>query len=141
MPPAGLTGQDSAWPITTVEARHEAELRRMLLGLDRRSRIVRFGLPVSDDHLVGHLASAMSDCAMIAAAFVGAHARGLVEVYAAAHLGFAEAAFVVDTAWRGRGIGTALLDHAVSGRPPAAISSCAWCSRATTGRCGAWRPM
>jgi GNAT superfamily N-acetyltransferase len=99
--------------IKAVHCHHEGELKRILLGLDRQSRVSRFGMVANDNHLIEHLNSAFSRSALIAAAFVESRIRGFVEIYDAAPLGFAEAAFVVEQEWRRRGIGSALLREAM----------------------------
>jgi GNAT superfamily N-acetyltransferase len=113
----GTRGQDrrrkAEFIIARVHEAHETELRRILLGLDAQSRLSRFAMEATDSHLEGHLSTALSGAAFIAAAFIDSHMRGFVEVYNAAPLQFAEVAFVVEREWRGRGIGSAFLREAM----------------------------
>jgi GNAT superfamily N-acetyltransferase len=110
-------GQDCRRGVELIIARvhdaHEAELRRFLLGLDAQSRLSRFATVATDSYLEGHLNTALSGAAFIAAAFIDSRMRGFVEIYNVAPLQFAEAAIVVEREWRGRGIGSALLREAM----------------------------
>lgn len=101
------------WPAAVrLGFQHEAELIHFLLGLDGASRILRFAHPASDGALLVHAHRALEEAAWIGGIFVEQRLRGVVELYDLAAHGLVEAAFLVDSGWRRRGLGTALLQAA-----------------------------
>jgi GNAT superfamily N-acetyltransferase len=94
--------------IERLGARRAGELRDLLLGLDRSSRVCRFSCAVSDAYLIQYSWRAVMTADWIAGAFVEDALRGVVEIYDGGG-GFCEAAFLVAAGWRRRGIGSALL--------------------------------
>jgi hypothetical protein len=99
--------------IKPVNRQHEAELKRILLGLDPQSRLSRFATVANDEQIIGHLNSVCTHASLLIGGFVESCLRGFVEIYDVTPLGFAEAAFIVELEWRGRGIGSELLYEAL----------------------------
>jgi GNAT superfamily N-acetyltransferase len=93
----------------------EPDLVSLLQRLDMPSRVSRFGSVVSDAALAAHARRALADADWIAALFMDAELCAVVEIYKlGSHApGVAEAAFIVDPRWRGRGVATALLRASV----------------------------
>jgi GNAT superfamily N-acetyltransferase len=99
--------------IRCLGRQHEAELYRLLLGLEASDRCSRFGLVVGDAYLANHAQHALAAADWIVGAFIDGHLRGVVEIYVAEPHGYAEAVFVVEQEWRRRGVGCALLRAAM----------------------------
>ena len=92
---------------------HEGEYTGLLLRLDQPSRLCRYRAAVNDLFLERHSRQAFRTAGFLAGAFVGRDLCGVAEAYDIAHDRSAEAAFVVEAAFRGLGFGTALLDAAL----------------------------
>jgi GNAT superfamily N-acetyltransferase len=88
---------------------HEGELARLLVNLGPESRVSRFNCAASDAFVLRHSQQAIKTTAWLAGIVIYQRVRGVVEVYDMDPPGVAEAAFLVDQAWRRRGLGTALL--------------------------------
>jgi GNAT superfamily N-acetyltransferase len=99
--------------IRCLGGQHEAELYRLLLGLEPSGRCSRFNQAVDDAYLAKHAQLALATADWIVGAFIDEHLRGVVEIYDAGPHGYAEAAFVVEQDWRRRGVGWALLRAAM----------------------------
>jgi GNAT superfamily N-acetyltransferase len=97
----------------------------LLLRLDQRSRISRFGSATNDAALVAHASQAVANAAWIAGAFIDARLCGIAELYefGSCDPNGAEAAFVVEPCRRRRGIATALLRASVHWANTAGIST------------------
>jgi GNAT superfamily N-acetyltransferase len=91
---------------------HETDMVNLMLGLDQSSRCSRFGFPANNELLTEYCHHALATAAFIAGVYVDARLRGVSEVYDTRDAGIAEAAFLVDQAWRGQGLGMALLEAA-----------------------------
>jgi len=87
-----------------IWAEHECQLVELLCGLDRSSRVNRFGHPASDAGVEAYAKGAIVSAAFIAGVF--AQGRIIVEVFEASHDGIAKAAFAVATDWRRQGLGS-----------------------------------
>jgi GNAT superfamily N-acetyltransferase len=119
------------WPAAIrLGPEHEAELKRLLLGLDRASRVNRFAGAASDAVLLEHSQCARSRAAWLGGIFVEQQLRGCVELYDLGSSGTVEAAFLVELGWRRRGLGKALLQAAKAFS--ADNSRTTWCSWLTT---------
>jgi GNAT superfamily N-acetyltransferase len=90
-------------------SKHEALLSALLCGLDKSSRINRFGHPASDARVQGYAKEAMARAAYVAGAFDAGQLIGVVEVFEPGRDGVAEAAFAVAADWRRQGVGSGLL--------------------------------
>jgi GNAT superfamily N-acetyltransferase len=99
--------------IRRLERQDEAELRRILLGLDAAARCKRFGQAAGNAYMAEYAKNALTSATWIAGAFVDQNLRGVVEVYDGGPGRCAEAAFVVEQEWRRRGLGWALLRSAL----------------------------
>ena len=97
--------------IRRLGGEHEALLSALLCGLDKSSRINRFGHAASDARVQGYAKEAVARAAYMAGAFDADRLIGVVEVFATCD-GVAEVAFAIDGDWRRRGIGSALLEAA-----------------------------
>jgi GNAT superfamily N-acetyltransferase len=97
--------------ITRLDSGHEAPLSALLCGLDKSSRINRFGHPTSDARVQGYAKEAVAGAAYMAGVFAAGRLIGVVEVFAIRD-GVVEVAFAVDADWRRRGLGWALLEAA-----------------------------
>ena len=97
----------------TLTASELPKYRDHLLRLDEEDRRLRFGFPISDEAIQGHvrkidmtkdriLVQVDDDLQIIAAAHIAAGAQGTVEL-----------AFSVDSGWRGNGLGTQLFERAL----------------------------
>jgi GNAT superfamily N-acetyltransferase len=86
-------------------------MKGLLLGLDCRSRVARFGYAVSDEGLLGHVDYALTKANYLVGARTDNTLHGLVELYETG-LGWLEAAFVVDQGCRRQGVAWALLQVA-----------------------------
>ena len=95
--------------ITRIWAEHECQLVELLCGLDRSSRINRFGHPASDACVEAYAKGAIVVAAFIAGVFAQGWIIGVVEVLEASRDGIAEAAFAVAADWRRQGVGSDLL--------------------------------
>jgi RimJ/RimL family protein N-acetyltransferase len=114
----GLIALHEAWERTIHALRPAAigDLEAHLLRLDSDSRRARFGADVSDAFLRAYARSiGEQPGAQVFAALVGDRIRAAVEMrpLGSAWCREAELAFSVETAWQGRGIGTALMAAAV----------------------------
>ena len=90
--------------------------RDHLLRLDDRSRFDRFAMVTSDDFMRAYAGRCFGIDDVIFGYFVDGVLRGAGElrpVAPGAHDASAEAAFSVETGWRRRGIGTALMERIV----------------------------
>jgi GNAT superfamily N-acetyltransferase len=99
--------------IMRVDSEHEAQVSALLCGLDKSSRINRFGHPASDIRVQGYAKEAVAGAAYIAGAFDAGLLIGVVEVFATCDGGVAEVAFAIDANWRRQGLGSALLEAAM----------------------------
>jgi GNAT superfamily N-acetyltransferase len=99
--------------IMRLGPQHEADLTRLLLGLDEASRVSRFAYAASDAALIEHSQRALTTGTWTAGVFAAGQLRGVVEVYDLRAPGLVEAAFLVEQDWRRRGLGTALLTAAM----------------------------
>jgi len=98
------------WPAAVrLHTEHEPELVRLLLGLDRASRVARFACATSDAALLQHSQHALASAVWVGGIVVERQLRGLVELYDSGDNGVVEAAFLVESGWRRRGVGTALM--------------------------------
>ena len=90
----------------------EADLAAHLLRLSDADRRIRFGHTVSDRFLQNYAELMLRPGAMVHAALVDGVIRGVAEARPAfATEGDMEAAFTVETGFKGRGMGTALFDQ------------------------------
>jgi len=92
---------------------HEGEFTRLLVNLNRESRISRFNCAASDAFLLRHSLQALTTTTWLAGIVIHQRLSGVVEVYDMDLPGAVEAAFLVDQAWRRRGLGTTLLRAAM----------------------------
>jgi GNAT superfamily N-acetyltransferase len=90
-------------------AEHEGQLVEFLCGLDRFSRVNRFGHSASDARLEAYAKGAIASAAFIAGVFAQGRIIGVVEVFEPSRDGVAEAAFAVATNWRRQRVGSDLL--------------------------------
>jgi GNAT superfamily N-acetyltransferase len=90
-------------------SKHEALLAALLCGLDRSSRINRFGHPASDARVQGYAKEAVARAAYMAGAVGAGRLIGVVEMFEPSRNGIAEAAFAVAADWRRQGVGSDLL--------------------------------
>jgi GNAT superfamily N-acetyltransferase len=97
--------------IMRLDSEHEPQLSALLCGLDKSSRINRFGHPASDIRVRGYAKGAVAGAAYMAGAFDAGLLIGVVEVFATCD-GVAEVAFAIDAHWRRQGLGLALLEAA-----------------------------
>lgn len=97
--------------IAQLGGEREAQLSALLCGLDKSSRINRFGYPASDARVQGYAKEAVAEAAYMAGAFDAGRLIGVVEVFATCD-GVAEVAFAIDGDWRRQGLGSALLEAA-----------------------------
>ena len=113
------------YAITRLGRRDWADLVALLLRLDQRSRISRFGSATNDAALVAHASQAVANAAWIAGAFIDARLCGIAELYefGSCDPNGAEAAFVVEPCRRRRGIATALLRASAHWANSAGIST------------------
>jgi GNAT superfamily N-acetyltransferase len=90
--------------------------RRHLLRLDPETRQFRFGTPVSDNFLDAYADTARRTGTVVYGAFLGSELYASAELRALHVLGdeLAEAAFVVETAHRHQGLGTALMGRIIT---------------------------
>ncbi len=90
----------------------EVELAAHLLRLSDADRRIRFGHTVSDRFLQNYAQLMLRPGSMVHAALVDGIIRGVAEARSAfATEGDMEAAFTVETGFKGRGMGTALFNH------------------------------
>jgi GNAT superfamily N-acetyltransferase len=87
----------------------ENQFQRLWLELEPAARIARFDQTWDGALLSSHAQAALTNADWVFGAFVDGCLRGAVEVYCNRVNGDAEAAIVVEQAWRRRGIGMALL--------------------------------
>lgn len=88
-------------------------LQDFLLRLDRDTRGRRFGHVVSDDMLRDHARRALEEAVCVIGIAADGRLRGVLELYSCAPQAHCEGALVVETAWRRRGLGSALLRAAM----------------------------
>jgi len=98
------------WPLET------AAFRRHLLRLDPETRQFRFGSPVNDNFLNAYADTARRIGTVIYGAFLGSEMCASAELRSLHALGdeMAEAAFVVESAHRHHGLGSALMDRIIT---------------------------
>jgi GNAT superfamily N-acetyltransferase len=100
------------WPsIVRLDSGHKAQLSALLCGLDKSSRINRFGHPANDALVRAYAKEAVAGADYVAGVFAAGRLIGVVEVFAIRD-GVAEVAFAVDADWRRQGLGSALLEAA-----------------------------
>lgn len=94
----------------------EEAFRLHLLRLDAQTRRGRFGLGVSDQFLHGYAARTMSGDAVLYGYFEDGVLRAVSELHplGPGSAATAEAAFSVEAAWQGRGIGSMLMERSLS---------------------------
>lgn len=111
--------------ISRLGRRDEAAIVGLLLRLDQRSRVSRFGSVTSNAALVAHASRAMANAAWIGGAFMDGRLCAIAEVYEVDSSAprSAEAAFVVEPRCRRRGIATALLRASVHWANASGIST------------------
>lgn len=97
--------------IMRLGSKHEALLSALLCGLDRSSRINRFGHAASNARVRSYAKEAVARAAYMAGAFDAGRLIGVVEAFAISDR-VVEVAFAVDADWRRRGLGLALLEAA-----------------------------
>jgi GNAT superfamily N-acetyltransferase len=95
--------------IRRIWAEHESQLVELLCGLDRSSRINRFGHPASDASVEAYAKGAIASATFVVGVFAQGRIIGVVEVFEASRDGVAEAAFAVAADWRRQGVGSDLL--------------------------------
>jgi GNAT superfamily N-acetyltransferase len=90
--------------------------RRHLLRLDAETRRFRFGTPVNDNFLSAYADTAQRIGSVVYGAFSGQEMYASAELRSLHALGdeMAEAAFVVETAHRHHGLGSALMDRIIT---------------------------
>lgn len=105
------------WPIETES------FRRHLLRLDPETRQFRFGTPVNDNFLNAYADTARRIGTVIYGAFIGSEMYASAELRSLHAVGdeMAEAAFVVETAHRHHGLGSALMDRIITAAQNRAI--------------------
>lgn len=105
------------WPLET------GAFRRHLLRLDPETRQFRFGTPVNDNFLTAYADTARRIGTVIYGAFIGSEMYASAELRALHAVGdeMAEAAFVVETAHRHHGLGSALMDRILTAAQNRAI--------------------
>lgn len=108
--------------IARLDGEQEVHLSGLLCGLDKSSRINRFGHALSDARLQGYAKEAMAGAAYMAGAFDAGRLIGVVEVFATRD-GVAEVAFAVDADWRRQGLGSALLEAATRWAEQASVAT------------------
>src|SRR5690349_21336934 len=80
--------------IMRLDSEHEPQLSALLCGLDKSSRINRFGHPASDIRVRGYAKGAVAGAAYMAGAFDAGLLIGVAEVFATCD-GVAEVAFAI----------------------------------------------
>ena len=108
--------------IAQLDGEDEAQLSSLLCGLDKSSRINRFGHPASDARVQGYVKEALARAAYMAGAFDAGRLIGVVEMFATCD-GIAEIAFAIDGDWRRQGLGSALLEAATRWAEQAGIAT------------------
>ena len=108
--------------IMRLDSEHEPQLSALLCGLDKSSRINRFGHPASDIRVQGYAKGAVAGAAYMAGAFDAGLLIGVVEVFATCD-GVAEVAFAIDAHWRRQGLGLALLEAATRWAEQAGVAT------------------
>ncbi len=103
----------SSYQTIELGPQHHGNLARLLLDLDRASRVSRFNCAVSDAFLIRYSEQALTATSWLAGIFVDDKLRGIVEAYEMNPTGVVELAFLVDQTWRRRRLGVALLEAAV----------------------------
>ncbi len=85
-----------------------------LLRLDPQSRFTRFGGPASDEVVKAHVERLRGADLQLVGYFVDGVLRGVGELHGLPGIAdSAEAAFSVERAWQGKGVGSALMDRIV----------------------------
>lgn len=98
--------------LRTLYPGDETELSEHLVRLSDADRRIRFGHTVSDRFLHNYAQLMLRPGALVHAAMVDGMIRGVAEARPAfATEGDMEAAFTVETGFKGRGMGSALFDH------------------------------
>jgi GNAT superfamily N-acetyltransferase len=92
-----------------IWAGHECQFVELLCGLDRSSRVNRFGHPASDASVEAYAKGAITSAIFVAGVFVKGRIIGVIEVFEASRDGIAEAAFAVAADWRRQGVASDLL--------------------------------
>jgi GNAT superfamily N-acetyltransferase len=92
---------------------HAHDLARLLSDLDPASRVSRFNCAAGDAFLLEYAQRALMRTSWLAGIFIDHRLRGIVEVYDMSPPDMIEVAILVDQTWRGRGLGTNLLEAAV----------------------------
>jgi len=99
--------------IVQLGQEHATAFQLFLLDLDDTSRAGFFARPVNDDDLLHHAAQARSTAAWMGGALVEGQLRGVIALHDAETGGSISAALAVDSGWRDRGLGSALLGAAL----------------------------
>lgn len=110
-PPLGAP--DSEILIRKLTAWDRREFERFLVSLDADTRHDRFFGGESDASVARYANRAWRDDAVVIGAFAGARLCGVAELCGTSDADSPEAAFVVAPEFRGRGIGTGLLDRVI----------------------------
>jgi GNAT superfamily N-acetyltransferase len=111
-----MTGPSDSYRIRKLWSLEAAAFRRHLLRLDPETRQFRFGTAVSDNFLNAYADTARRIGTVVYGAFCGPEMFASAELRALHALGdeMAEAAFVVETAHRHLGLGSALMDRIIT---------------------------
>lgn len=84
-----------------------------LLRLDAADRVSRFQYAATDAQIARHVDEFLKGGGHVIGWFIGGELRGAAEVALLRDHGAAEAAFEVEPAWRGRGVGAELVSRAL----------------------------
>jgi GNAT superfamily N-acetyltransferase len=111
-----MTRHGERYRIRKLWSLETGAFRRHLLRLDPETRQFRFGTPVSDNFLDAYADTARRTGTVVYGAFLGPELYASAELRALHIMGdkLAEAAFVVETAHRHQGLGTALMGRIIT---------------------------
>jgi GNAT superfamily N-acetyltransferase len=112
---------ETSLEIRDLNGADAVRFKRLLLGLDGKSRCSRFGMMVSDGRLLEHARLAFENTLWFGGAFLDCELRGAAELYATEDPHVGEIAFVVEVGWRRRGVASALLEAAAAWAPAEGI--------------------
>jgi len=111
-----MTDHPSPYRIRKLWPMEGEAFRRHLLRLDPETRQFRFGTPVNDNFLNAYADTARRIGTVIYGAFIGPDMYASAELRSVHAVGdeMAEAAFVVESAHRHHGLGSALMDRIIT---------------------------